>query len=112
MNNNYIESLDNLFNGEALSTEGLKDFFNESMDFIGELQAQLTSPDEKTRETALQNSVQIKQKLEEKLKGIAERSGIDLDELAALTQNTKNMTREEQQTIEEMEQKFQTFKAE
>lgn len=111
MTNNYIESLDRLFDGTApLSTDGLKGFFDESLEFIQELQTKLASPDEKVREDALQSSLAMKERLETQLKGICEKNGIDLAQLAAFAENTANMTPEEQKTIEEMEKKFQTFK--
>lgn len=111
MNNNYQNSLDQMFDGNApLSADGLKGFFEESLEFVQELQKKLSSPDEKVREEALQSALEIKGKLEAKLQNICEKSGIDLAQLAALSESAANMTLEEQKTIEEMEKKFQALK--
>ena len=54
MDNKYFESLDDMFNeNSSLSDEGLKGFFDESLEFIQQLQEKLASPDEKTREEAI-----------------------------------------------------------
>lgn len=111
MTNNYIESLEQLFDGEApLSTEGLKGFFDDSLEFLQELQTKLVSPDEKVREEAVQSSMAMKERLDSQIKQICEKNGLNLDQLTAFAENTETMTIEEQKTIEEMEKKFQAFK--
>ena len=113
MNNNYLKSLDQLFDEKTdLSDESLKGFFNESLEFIQQLQTKLASSDEKVRQEALQTSQEMKDKLESQLKEICEKSGIDLEELASFAEDTSNRSPEEQQAIAEIESKFQAFKQE
>ena len=110
MNNNYLENIDQLFEKNNLSTDGLKGFFDESLTFIQQLHTKLLSEDPEIRNEALQASLNMKDKLEGKLKEICEKNGIDLNELTGLSQAHSEMNPEEQKAMNEMEQKLQTFK--
>jgi flagellin-specific chaperone FliS len=110
MKDNYEKSLNNLFDEKAaLSAEKLKGFFDESLQFIQDLQESLASSDTEVKEGALQKATEIKAKLEAKLEEMCKTSGIDLKQIAALNDVAMHTTHQERKTIEEMEQKFNAF---
>lgn len=113
MDNKYIESLNKLFNeSSTLSTDQIRGFFSESLEFIQGLQRDLNSEDEEVREKALESTLQMKEKLEGKLKGICEKSGLSPEHLETLIENGGGLPPEEMHMAQEANNTFQRFKME
>jgi hypothetical protein len=113
MTYNYIESLEKLFNSStSLSSEELQGFFNESLQFLRQLQGKMVSSDEKSQEEALQTSLAMQEQLQSKLQAICDKHGIDFTQLTTLVETMEHTTSDERKMMEEMEKKFQEFKDE
>lgn len=87
----FIELLkETLGDLESLNPEQVKKLMQEATSLMTQLQEQLALGDGEAKGAARQTAAEIQQYLEEQMKKVAERSGIDFQQLVALAQESRN----------------------
>lgn len=112
MDNKYLDSLKTLFTDEAPSKEKVLGLMDETMSFFRQIKTKLESGDPEKQKEAFEDTMEMKQILESKMQGLAEKTGLNLTELAALAENMGNMSPEEQSAIQEAQNKLHQIQEE
>jgi hypothetical protein len=110
MSKKYIDNLNKIFEASgAPSQEKLMNLMDESMEFFREIKSKMESDDPEKREEALKETLEIKWILESKMQSLSEKTGLNMNQLAALAENTSRMSPEERSAIESAKAKFQAI---
>lgn len=110
MTTNYIESLNDIFEGPTPpSRDKLLRLADEMVAFCHTMKEKINSEDPVQKEAALQETLEIKQLIESKLEALCATTGMNLEELTALAQDPTNMLPQEQLIAKELSAKFQEF---
>ena len=110
MNANYIESLNEIFEGTSLpSADRLLRLADEIVAFCHTTKEKLNSEDPVQKEAALQETLELKQLIESKLEALCSKTGMNLEELTSLAEDPTNLLPQEQLMAKELKAKFQEF---
>src|SRR5579862_6997420 len=111
-NNDYLDSLDQLLSGSNPSREQVLGMMDETMSFFREIKAKLESNDPATQKEAFEETMAMKGILESKMRAMAEKSGLNLAELAAFVENANNMPSEDMDTLATVKAKLSQIQKE
>jgi hypothetical protein len=111
-NNNYLETLNQLFSDTAPSKEKVMGLMDETMTFFRRIKTKLESEDPAKQKEAFEETMEMKRILESKMQGLAEKTGLDMNQLAALAENTNNMSPEDLEALEAAKAKLQQIQDE
>lgn len=85
MDNKYLNFIENMFDSkETPSQEQMMQLMEETLSFFRDVRGRLTSEDEEEKAKAMAEIAEVREKLESKMKGIAEKSGLDPSQLASM----------------------------
>lgn len=85
MDNKYLNFLESMFDSEKTpSQEEMMKLMEETLSFFKDMREKLTSEDEEEKKKAMEEVAQVREKLEAKMKGIAEKTGLSPDQLASM----------------------------
>lgn len=110
--NNYLDTLGQLFSGSAPSKEKVLGLMDETLSFFREIKAKLESNDPAKQKEAYEETMEMKRILESQMKTLSEKTGLNLAELAALAEDTNNMSPDERGAIEAAKAKLQQIQEE
>lgn len=110
--NNYLDTLGQLFSGSAPSKEKVLGLMDETLSFFREIKAKLESNDPAKQKEAYEETMEMKRVLESQMKTLSEKTGLNLAELAALAEDTNNMSPDERGVIEAAKAKLQQIQEE
>lgn len=109
MTQNYRNLLKETFsNPTSLTPEKLGQVVEESMKYFQDLQAKLASEDPKDREAAMNDSMELRELLEQQMAALCESTGLDPAQLSALTDDP-NMSPQDQAVMDEVRTRLQTL---
>lgn len=110
--NNYLDTLGQLFSGSTPSKEKVLGLMDETLSFFREIKAKLESNDPSKQKEAYEETMEMKRILESQMKTLSEKTGLNLAELAALADDTNNMSPDERGAIEAAKAKLQQIQEE
>lgn len=103
----YLELLNQTFaEPTSVATEKLKSLIEETMRLFKEIREKFGSKDPKDREEAMRLSMEMKQALEAQMDHISKITGIDPSQFAAFSENSGNLSKEEQALVEQIKVQF------
>ncbi len=107
-NDNYLKTLAQLFdNPEVSSQDKVLNLMDETVNFIKDIKGKLESGDPEVQKEAFAETIEMKKLLESKMQGLADKTGLDIAQLASLAQNSNAMTAEQKSAIESRLKNFQ-----
>lgn len=110
---NYLETLDRVFDDSGTpSKDRLMNLMEETMSFFRQIKSKLESDDPAIQQEAYEETMEMKRVLESKMQALAEKTGLDIGQLAALAQDPKNMSQEERAALDEAKERLQKFQEE
>ena len=104
----YLETLNNTFK-DGSSKDTLLNLMDETVGFFRDLRSKMESNDPKDQEEAFAETMELKSLLESKIQSLCEMTGLNLNELAALSKNLNQMTPEEKDAVEAAQEKLKEF---
>ena len=110
--NDYLDTIGQLFSGSAPSKEKVLGLMDETLSFFREIKAKLESNDPAKQKEAYEETMEMKRILESQMKTLSEKTGLNLAELAALADDTNNMSPDERGAIEAAKAKLQQIQEE
>jgi len=111
-NNNYLETLNQLFSDSPPSKDKVLGIMDDTMTFFRKIKTKLESEDPAEQKAAFEETMEMKRILESKMRAMAEKTGLDMEQLAALAENTKNMSPEDLNALEEAKAKLRQIQEE
>lgn len=113
MNKKYLDTISEVFDESGSpSKEKLMGLMDETMAFFQEIKAKMDSDDPAKQEEAIQETMAMKQLLESKMENLSEKTGLNINELAALAASPLAMSEEEREAIESAKAKLDQLQQE
>jgi hypothetical protein len=111
-NNNYLETLNQLFSDSAPSKDKVLGLMDDTMTFFRKIKTKLESDNPAVQKEAFEETMEMKRILESKMRTMAEKTGLDMEELAALADNTNQMSPEDLEALEAAKAKLRQIQDE
>jgi hypothetical protein len=111
-NNNYLETLNQLFSDSVPSKDKVLGLMDDTMTFFRRIKTKLESNDPAVQKEAFEETMEMKRILETKMRAMAEKTGLDMEQLAALAENTNDMSLEDLNALEAAKAKLRQIQEE
>jgi len=104
----YLETLNQVFDESGFpSKEKVLGLMDETLSFFKQIQTKMKSGDPAAQKAAFEETLEMKRILEAKMQALTEKTGLDLRELAALSENPDNMSSEERTMLDAAKAKLE-----
>ncbi len=106
----FIEHLDEIFkNPEKIDMSELEKLLFETLKFFDSIRERMTSNNAEDREKAMQEAVQMQEKLNQVTEKIYEKTGLTKEKAKQILSNPANFKREDWETMKSIEKELDQF---